>query len=35
MDKLFARHKLIPKLTQEEMNRPITIKGTEVVAKFC
>ena len=37
MDKFFARHKLlIPKLTQEEMNRPITIKGTESeVAQSC
>ena len=36
MDKFFAIHKLfIPKLTQEEMNRRITIKGTEMEAKFC
>ena len=36
-NKFFAKHKLlIPKLTQEEMNRPITIKGTESeVAQSC
>ena len=32
--KIFKGNKL-PKLTQEEMNRPVTIKGTETVAKFC
>lgn len=33
MDKFFERHKL-GKLTQEEMNRPISIKEAELVAKF-